>query len=654
MRTDDTKHKVSDTRWARSLAMLAWLVVVVAVSVLYLKTRDGLGFSLWSVVWLLVLAALIAAAGVFYVRKSRPPKDEPEKPDAKDRVALLIVHGMGVQDRFQMLDDFARSMPVYTEAYARRTSLLTGAPKNEYLPLQVGDKQVDVHEAFWGHLFNRLVTLPKTLVFTAKTLVAFAPKLFTRFWRKRLAEALYVGAALAFLYVMLASLYCGVLLSSQQLDMIQVEKEQITVAAGTNGGPSEDAQALGPNLVSESQERKAPPPWAERVKMTSKFAFDSVAGAFSPSLLSQPVSFERPIELLKGEPTVLLLYSVLYCVSFGFTLLSVLRLALAQFKFWMAGGNGPADNPEYERAVNEVWTKNSWGAIKGGIVPLAGLLVFDPVLDPVVVHLVATFAVLVLFLKGLSWWLKSFLGDVMIYATLNANAETYDARERATELVADKVRALLADEHYQRVIVVAHSLGSVIATNAVRRVYNKGHENFAKLGAFVTIGSPLRKFRMLFKAKPYLWAFGDNAIQRDGDIFIGEEYKHKGRVPWFNYWYGSDVFSDRLAYEPWGELKKGLVEAAENKSQRDYAEAVVKAYKTSYEELDTTGFRVGDRRDCNLGPRPGVWTHSDYWLDHRFVDDLLLMTHCDDEALKTMSVALKPTLDANKRNAEPG
>jgi hypothetical protein len=188
----------------------------------------------------------------------------------------------------------------------------------------------------------------------------------------------------------------------------------------------------------------------------------------------------------------------------------------------------------------------------------------------------------------------------------------------------------------------------------VRRVYNKGHANFAKLGAFVTIGSPLRKFRMLFKAKPYMWAFGDNAIPRDGDIFIGEEYSHKGRVPWFNYWYGTDVFADRLAYEPWGELKRGLVEAAKNKSQRDYGEAVVKALNTSYDELDTTGFRVGDRRDCNLGPRPGVWTHSDYWLDHRFVDDVLLMTHCDDETLKTMSVALKPTLEANKRTAEPG
>ncbi len=652
---DSKKPQVSDTRWARSLAMIAWLVVVVIFSIFYLITRDGLRFTFWSGFWLAALAAMIGVAGIAYFRKSKPEYTEPEKADGDGRVAILVVHGMGVQDRFQMLDDFARSMPVYTQAYSGKVSLLGGAPKNEYLPLKVGEKQVDVHEAYWGFLFNRLATLPKTLVFGAWTLGKFAPMLFSRFWKKRLAEALYVGLALGLLYAAISSVYSGLVMSSQRFEAVQLLKEgkaklspeQAAVLEGATTDP-DTSQNIAPALQGGGEERKQPT-WRERVDLTSTFAWHAVVRGLSTEAWSGMIAFEKPKKLLLNAPRDQLIYSLLYCVSFGLIWLSVFRLLFAQLKYWTAGRNGPKDNAEYEKAVNEKWAKDSWGAIKSGMLPLTGTLVLDPILDPMLVHLVATLAVLVLVLKGLSWWVTNYLGDVMIYATLNANAETHEAREKSTVLVASRLRSLLEDARYQRVIVVAHSLGTVIATNAVRRVHNAGHEQFGKLGAFVTIGSPLRKFRQLFKAQPYLWAFGDNAIARDSDIFIGEEYHHKKRVPWFNYWYGSDVFADRLAYEPRGKLKEELIKAANAKSQDDYADAVVKAYKTSYDELDNTGFRVGDRRDCNLGPRPGVWTHSDYWLDHRFVDDVLLMTQCDDTVLKSMSVALKPTIDANKR-----
>jgi pimeloyl-ACP methyl ester carboxylesterase len=620
--------------------MIAWLTLVLVLSIMHLVSRDHGRTTPLTWISLLLIALLVFAAGAYYVRESRPARPKPEDPDNKDRTAILVVHGMGYQDRYQMLDDFARSMPVYTQAHAGRVNLLDGSPKNQYLPLHVVDKQVDVHEAFWGHLFNRLVKLPATILFAVSTLFKFAPGLFSRFWRKRLAEAVYVGFALAVLYVAISSLYSGLVIASQRFEAEEVRFEK--------GGGQPSALAAG---VSKNPARM--PTWQQRIDITWDFVKRSVGRGLSAGAWSEAISIEKPKELLLRADRTKLVLSLIYCICFGLIALSILRLLVAQAKYWSAGARGPKDNIIYEEAVNEKWTRDSWGAIKGGIGPLAVLLMLDPVLPLVFTHLVATIAILVLVLKGLAWWTTNFLGDVMIYATLNANAETFEAREKATDLIADRLRCLLDRDEYSRVVVVAHSLGSVIAANAVRRVFNGGHEQFAKLGAFVTIGSPLRKFRQLFKAKPYLWSFGDNAISRDSDIFIGEEYEHKGRVPWFNYWYGSDLFADRLAYEPIGKLKQTLANAAQQQDQAQYSTTVVETFKTRYDEFDTTGFRVGDRRDCNLGPRFVLWSHSDYWLDHRFVDDLLVMARCDEQTIKTMSVALKPTLAANIKTSMP-
>jgi len=648
-----------DQRLVRSLIMVAWVALVVFLVVQLVKSRDpGAERTGVSVLCVLGLVAMFASAAAFHWKKTRREPEEPEGSASTACTAVLVVHGMGVHDRYQMLDDFARAIPTYTQLYAGIVKTLKVDPKNDYIPLNVDGWQIDVHEAYWGHLFNRLTKLPRLLVFSSWTLVKFAPTLFTRFYRKRLAEAAFVGLALFVLYLIVASTYAGGKSTLQKFEMLQIARD-----LSRDGSIGAREQRLlneftsnreNRPLVRKYRESNGIPvndlPFDKRWEETGRFVRKCVSEAFSFSAFTQPVPTEYPLKMLAMVSPFQLLVCVVYCAAVCLQLVYAIKLVAAQAKYWSSGRNGPKGNDAYEERVNEEWTKSSWSAIKGGIFPIIVFISVSPWMDLLFVHLVSTVALLIVTLKGLAWWVEHYLGDVMIYATQNANAVTFEAREKATELVSEKLEALLDDEKLERVIVVAHSLGSVIATNAIRRTYNRRNGKVERLAAFVTIGSPLRKFRQLFKAEKYKWAFGDNAIAHDQKIFIGEEYDPKDRVPWFNYWYGTDVFADRLAYEPWGELKDELLAAAVTRDQAAYNEAVIQTIETDYDELDNTGFRVGDRRDCNLGPRAGLWTHSDYWLDYRFVDDLIAMCKCDRDVLQTMSVALKPTLAPNKRS----
>lgn len=652
----------TDQRWVRSLMMIAWVALVAFLVVQYLVSRDpGAENFGKSVACVVGLVALFGAAAAFHWRKTRKREEDKAGPDSSERTAVLVVHGMGVHDRYQMLDEFARAIPAFTQSHAGLVNTMKVDPKSDFIPLNVDGRQIDVYEAYWGYLFNRLVTLPKTLVFAASTLFKFAPTLFTRFWRKRLAEAGFVFVALAVLYLVVGATYAGVRTTSQKFERLQLSRQ-----ANREGGLEQSDQRLlneftrqpeNVPMVKRYRETKGIPPndlsFRERWAQTRRFVADCFGQALRFSAFSEPIPTQYPMRLLAQVPPIQLMWCLLYCAAVCLQLVFGLRFLAVQFKYWSSRANGPKGNEVYDRRSNDDWTRGSWSAIKGGALPLIVFMSINPWMDLLFAHLVATFALLIVTLKGLAWWVENFLGDVMIYATQNANSETFEAREKATDLVSGRIEALLDDKRYERVIVVAHSLGSVLALNSVRRTFNKRDGKTERLGAFVTIGSPLRKFRQLFKAEQYKWAFGDNAIAHDQNIFIGEEYDPKQRVPWFNYWYGTDVFADRLAYEPWGQLKQDLVHASVTQDQDAYAAAVKESMEREFDDLDKTGFRVGDRRDCNLGVRLGVWTHSDYWLDHRFVDDLLSMSKCDRDVLQTMSVALKPTLPPNKRPQLP-
>lgn len=101
------------------------------------------------------------------------------------------------------------------------------------------------------------------------------------------------------------------------------------------------------------------------------------------------------------------------------------------------------------------------------------------------------------------------LGDVAIYTTTDIKSRHYPVRDRILSGAVERVRALLHDDRYPRVILAGHSLGSVIALDALNRINHRMNVGLAPwvpatgkgITALVTFGSPLDKVRRFFSPR---------------------------------------------------------------------------------------------------------------------------------------------------------
>ncbi len=171
-------------------------------------------------------------------------------------------------------------------------------------------------------------------------------------------------------------------------------------------------------------------------------------------------------------------------------------------------------------------------------------------------------------------FLSDFFGDVPTYVNFDEFSKNYDRRVAIQKKGLKVLKAALTQ--YDSVILVGHSLGSVIAKDLVRQVYLCHREDlFPKLRALVTIGSPLRKVRSILEQKDSYTGV-DHLVSQDERIFCpapdwlrpasagtDEELdeQDKGKLPWYNFWILTDLFADPLrdkfpiTYElevPWG------------------------------------------------------------------------------------------------------
>ena len=106
-------------------------------------------------------------------------------------------------------------------------------------------------------------------------------------------------------------------------------------------------------------------------------------------------------------------------------------------------------------------------------------------------------------------WIVNFFGDVQIYTTRNENSGFFAMREAILECVSKTIIdacSTTANEGrgYERVFVLAHSLGSTIAMDALIR-FSEAAEQAPELKAalrrvrgFVTFGTSLEKTKYFF------------------------------------------------------------------------------------------------------------------------------------------------------------
>ena len=156
-----------------------------------------------------------------------------------------------------------------------------------------------------------------------------------------------------------------------------------------------------------------------------------------------------------------------------------------------------------------------------------------------------------------------YLGDVAVYVSSHTVNRFNDVRDRVRCVGRDAARALYAEKAggkflYDRVLVVGHSLGSVVAYDTLNSVLNEDVESGLGLDVegrtlgLVTFGSPLDKTAFVFRtqldradAREALAAANQPLIEPPCDA----QGNARGRkIEWINIWSPLDPISGALRY----------------------------------------------------------------------------------------------------------
>jgi hypothetical protein len=236
----------------------------------------------------------------------------------------------------------------------------------------------------------------------------------------------------------------------------------------------------------------------------------------------------------------------------------------------------------------------------------------------------------------LVWFIANFFGDVQIYTTRDENSEFFTLRKQILELVTRNLLTLIDSGNgktaYEHVYILAHSLGSTIAMDAILHLHTLSREtviapaDLARIRGFVTFGTALEKTKYFFNAwSPTLsqqfqeWRDDLYGVlfTADHDVLTKPNDQGNG-IYWLNCWNFSDFVSDRICsyrsvVRPGEALSNGPVRRAQLRQ-------LSKHHKVAF-----AGRLVAKNR-WRFGPF-APWalhfvTHSDYvnddwfWHDH--------------------------------------
>ncbi len=179
--------------------------------------------------------------------------------------------------------------------------------------------------------------------------------------------------------------------------------------------------------------------------------------------------------------------------------------------------------------------------------------------------------------------LASSFGDVALYTTTDQKSRYYAVRQRILGGGVEKVRQLLTQTQpveYRRIILVGHSLGSVIAYDIINRInhdLNVGSIKWAdgkeappeylaeKLKGLVTFGSPLDKIAFFLRSRAKEAEHLKRQLQANFHSFRAKHWDPRYQPPpqlalqdgilpylddivWFNFWNPKDPIAGALDF----------------------------------------------------------------------------------------------------------
>jgi hypothetical protein len=175
-------------------------------------------------------------------------------------------------------------------------------------------------------------------------------------------------------------------------------------------------------------------------------------------------------------------------------------------------------------------------------------------------ELLLTGAGLLFLVPGLTGFLQSYLGDVMLWATYEETNIRYRKRKEIMDVVRTALRHVLEDPWVERVVVVAHSLGTSVAVDAILRegrelralrgqAYRDRLRSLRKITHVVTYGSPIDKIHYLFEEAGEQ-GHRYNRVVEDlrGDLGSEPFGNNNGQrwIHWVNFWDRADIIASSL------------------------------------------------------------------------------------------------------------
>lgn len=399
--------------------------------------------------------------------------------------AILLIHGIGEQRPYEALDSFVQGLAgewgIEDGKLEHRLTWRDGrADTAVRVPLgrrvdRAGAGCLDVHEYYWAAQFERRISLRKVLSWVARTSVTplrswatNAPLLGlesrsarSAFYREVRRAAFLIGVAslVVGLYIWVASQY------EELRDVLG--RVWGAIAAPLPPGPATRAGAAG------------------------------------------------VLEWLVRNEFPLILFAWIVICFMGVALLRSLSLLRS----------GPAGQAAMTAPAFQSWRKRTV-AFALVLIVTSVVIACIPALG---VRSALSQAARIVFCSWQVWvlvfaaavafvgrhFLVSYLGDVALYVDEDERSASFAAREKVLKGAVARLRALLRDGRYDSVYVAGHSLGSVIAYDAVDYLAREMRADpapgdpggrltdreFQKLLGLLTFGSPLDKVVYFFRTQ---------------------------------------------------------------------------------------------------------------------------------------------------------
>jgi hypothetical protein len=160
---------------------------------------------------------------------------------------------------------------------------------------------------------------------------------------------------------------------------------------------------------------------------------------------------------------------------------------------------------------------------------------------------------------GLTRFVKVYLGDVQFWCTYEETDEKHAKRAAILGEATLVLEHVLADEYCARVVVVAHSLGTAIAMDALLQLgrHNRARTTnnpisgplpLERIVVFVTMGSPVDKIHYFFESYRSAYHRYIRVVEGiRGDITeIPFAKNRKPHIHWINFWDRADLVSGAL------------------------------------------------------------------------------------------------------------